>query len=273
MRKLWCIVWAFAFSASMVACGSSASSDLEENENGSLDTTVVNEDFMNMSYSKEAYPDLSAEEYANFRVVETSGMGRGVLYRSSSPISPNIGRNLEADSLSKNAGIAVFINLADSESDISFFEGYAESYYATQKVAFLGVPADYTNDAFKEGLAEGLRFMAQNEGPYLVHCTYGKDRTGFSIAVLEALMGATMEEIKEDFLKTYTNFYNVVDGRQIPLTESQQEYVKGLIANVLGLIFADFGDLDLASAAEAYLLTLGLSQSEIEALKARLGGE
>ena len=43
------------------------------------------------------YAHLSDEAFANFRVIETTGMGKGVLYRSSSPINPELGRNTYAD--------------------------------------------------------------------------------------------------------------------------------------------------------------------------------
>ena len=35
--------------------------------------------------------------------------------------------------------------------------------------------------------------MASHEGPYLIHCTEGKDRTGFVSALLECLIGAGAE--------------------------------------------------------------------------------
>ena len=39
----------------------------------------------------------------------------------------------------------------------------------------LNLGVDFTAADFKSGLAEGLRFFAENEGPYLVHCTEGKE--------------------------------------------------------------------------------------------------
>lgn len=35
------------------------------------------------------------------------------------------------------------------------------------------------------------------------HCTKGKDRAGFMPALLEALIGATREEIVEDYMQSY----------------------------------------------------------------------
>ena len=61
------------------------------------------------------YADLSDEEYANFRAVETTGMGRGALYRASSPIDPDLNRNKEADGASGAAGTSAFCGVASSK--------------------------------------------------------------------------------------------------------------------------------------------------------------
>ena len=224
-----------------------------------------------------AYPDLSIEEFANFRMVRTTGMGEGVLYRSSSPIDPAIYRNAIADSLAKVAGVKTFVNLADELQYAEEYNGYAESYYAKQNVVYLNVEPAFANTPFKDGLVKGLRYMIEREGPYLVHCTYGMDRTGFTIAVLEALMGATADEIKADYATTHKNFYNVVDGKHVELTTKQVELLQAIIVRLMqnsfktaGVDISDFENADLASATEKYLFALGMEKSEIEALKSRL---
>ena len=230
-----------------------------------------------MSLYPDAYPNLSIEEFANFRVVNTTGMGEGVLYRSSSPIDAVLGRNLYADSLARVAGVATFVNLAEGEEAAATYRGVVNSYYVTQNVVFLGVPPTFVNKVFKDGLVKGFRYMIEHDGPYLVHCTYGMDRTGFTIAVLEALMGATADEIKFDYAKTFTNYCSVVDGVQVALTPEQVNLFKTFIVNnmrnsyhTVGVDISDFENVDLALATEQYLLALGMEKAEIEALKARL---
>ena len=56
--------------------------------------------------------------------------------------------------------------------------------------------------------------MIEKDGPYLVHCTEGKDRAGFVAGLLEALMGSTVDEIKEDYMITYMNYYGVEYGSE-----------------------------------------------------------
>ena len=158
------------------------------------------------------YPDLTDEEFANFRNVATTGMGKNLLYRGSSPINPELGRNGYADAALKKAGVTVIMNLADSEADAQAYEGFADSYYAGQKVIYLNLGVDFTAPEFQAGLADGLRFFAANKGVYYVHCTEGKDRAGFVSALLECLMGATFSEVVDDYMTTYYNYYGVEPG-------------------------------------------------------------
>ncbi len=230
-----------------------------------------------MGVYTENYPTLSIEEFANFREVRTTGMGKNKLYRSSSPIDPCLGRNLKADSLAKEAGVATFINLADAEEYAIAFNGFDSSYYSTKDAIFLALPVEFFSKPFEQGLAQGFRYMIEHDGPYLVHCTYGMDRTGFTIAILEALMGATTEEIQTDYAKTFSNYYNVVDGKQIALNEQQVDFFKAVVLRNLkavyraeGVNIPDTDNIDWATATAKYLEKFGLTPEEISALKEKL---
>ena len=217
--------------------------------------------------AREDYSDLNDEEFANFRAVTTTGMGKGMLYRSSSPINPEIGRNSYADAAIEAAGVKTIVNLADSKEDAANYEGFADTYYAEQNVIYLSLGVDFSAADFQAGLAEGLRFMAANEGPYLVHCTEGKDRAGFVNALLECLMGASYEEVVTDYMVTYYNYYRVKPGTD--------KYTAIAGSNIIKSLQTAFGVTDLASAdlkAEAaeYLKAIGLTDSEIAALTANL---
>ena len=219
---------------------------------------------------REDYAALTDEEYANFRPVATTGMGEGVLYRSSSPINPEIGRNTYADAAIKAAGVKTIVNLADNAEDAAAYEGFASTYYAGQKVVYLSLGVDFQAADFQAGLANGLRHMAANKGPYLVHCTEGKDRAGFVTALLECLMGATYEEVIADYMVTYSNYYGVEPGTE--------KYTAIAESNIIKSLQAAFGVTDLAAAdlqAEAteYLKAIGLTDDEIADLSANLSGE
>ena len=220
--------------------------------------------------NREDYPDLTDEEFANFREVTTTGMGDDTLYRSSSPINPELGRNTYADAAMEAAGIKTVINLADSETSAAAYPGFAETYYSQQRVLYLNLGVDFAAADFQEGLANGLRFMAANEGPYLVHCTEGKDRAGFVNALLECFMGATYEEVVADYMVTYYNYYGVEPGTDKYNAIADSNIVKSL-KNAFGV--EDLTTADLAAEAEEYLRTIGLGAQEVANLYVALGGE
>ena len=212
------------------------------------------------------YAHLDDEAFANFRMIDTTGVGENQLYRSSSPINPEIGRSVYADEAARKAGIKTIINLADASNT---YEGTEGAYYQSCQTIFLNLGVDFADPAFKAGLAEGLRFLIANEAPYLVHCNEGKDRAGFTSALLECLMGASADEVVDDYMETYVNYYGLEKG-----TEKYDAVVNSNIVKTLAAAFdaEDIFAADLAAEAEVFVMEeLGLSQDEVNALKAKLG--
>ncbi len=76
------------------------------------------------------YAALSDDEFANFRVVKAAGVRENTLYRSSSPIDPDLERCEYAMRAMENAGIRSVINLGDSEAAMAAFDAYADSFYS-----------------------------------------------------------------------------------------------------------------------------------------------
>ena len=219
--------------------------------------------------------------FANFRSITTTGIKPGLLYRSSSPVNNELGRAAYADRLAKAVGINTVINLADSDEDIkSYFEaeGFDSDYYKSLcdagKVIALNMGVDISGDDFGQKLAEGLRFIIKNDGPYLIHCTEGKDRAGFVSAVLEALMGATYDEVVTDYMTTYENYYGVEKGSEQYKAIADSNIVASLTTVVCQYEKGtDISNVDLALAAEKYLMRFGMTSEEIAALKEKLSAD
>jgi protein tyrosine/serine phosphatase len=220
------------------------------------------------SENREDYSQLTDAEFANFRAVTTTGVGENKLYRSSSPVNPEINRNKQADAAAREAGIKTFINLADNDQVMRGYEGFDESYYSNQSIITLNLSVDFAAEDFRSGLADGVRFIAANEAPFLVHCNEGKDRAGFVTAVLECLMGASAEEVTADYMVTFYNYYGVEAG-----TEQYYAIAKANIQKSLAKAFEidTIEGADLAEEAREYLLAIGVSEEDIAAAKAKLG--
>ena len=214
------------------------------------------------------YPNLSDAEFGNFRNIATTGMGKDVLYRGSSPINPELGRNTYVDAALKQAGVNVIMNLANSQEEAEAYEGFADTYYSGQKVIYLNLGVDFSAPEFQKGLAEGLRFFAANKGTYYVHCTEGKDRAGFVSALLECLMGATYDEVVADYMVTYYNYYGVEPGTDKYDAIANSNIIKTL-QNAFGV--EDLSKADLQKGAKDYMKAIGLTDAEITDLMVNLG--
>ena len=225
-----------------------------------------------LSYTnaREDYPNLTDEEFGNFREVTTTGMGKGILYRCSSPISPEIGRNAYVDQALRDAGVTVVMNLTDDAQKAESYEGFKDSYYAATDYISLNCGMDFTTDSFCSKLKEGLEFFAGHPGVYAVHCLEGKDRTGIVIALLECLMGADLQEVVDDYMITFYNYYGVTrdDERYENIADSN---ISKTLKNLFGV--SDLESQDLQKCAGEYLAGIGMSSEDIEALEKNLSAD
>ena len=159
--------------------------------------------------------------FANFRSVKVQGIRENVLFRSASPCDNQHNRAPYEDALIKDAGVRCILNLSDNEEKLQgyiaaedFNSPYFLSLYESGNVIPLALNMNYGSAEFREKVAAGLIEMTQHEGPYLVHCTEGKDRTGFVCVLLEALCGASYQEIVDDYMITYDNYYKITTSTQ-----------------------------------------------------------
>ena len=106
------------------------------------------------------YSHLSDEAFANFREIRTTGIGEGIIYRSSSPINPYLGRSAYADKAAEAAGILTVVNLADASNT---YEGTEDSYYSTCNVTYVNLGADFLSESTLSGVAKGMRFIIKEK--------------------------------------------------------------------------------------------------------------
>ena len=91
---------------------------------------------------------------------------------------------------------------------------------------------------------------------------------GFVIALLECLTGATYDEVVEDYMVTYVNYYGVEPGSEKYNAIAQSNIIKSLQA-AFGV--EDLSKAKLADEATEYIKSLGLTDKQIAQLKANLG--
>lgn len=227
----------------------------------------------------DAREDYESDEvFANFRAVSVTGIAADRLYRSASPCDNQHNRATYVNALMETAGVRCILNLADNDekiqgylADESYECPYFESLYAEGHVIPLALNTNFTSEAFLQKLSNGLIAMAGQDGPYLVHCTEGKDRTGFVCLLLEALCGASYQEIVDDYMITYDNYYGITKDSDPDRYTVIVEHVLGpMVRIVAGDADAALDSADLAAGAEQYLLNAGMTAEQIAQLRSNL---
>lgn len=146
----------------------------------------------------------------------------------------------------------------------------ARDHMRTINRDFAAVPAQ------REAIASVLESIADDRGPVLVHCTEGKDRTGWISAMLQLTAGANERAVIQEYLVSNTYREDLIE-REVTKAKRSGGKRAGEIRRALLQVDASyleagldemksrFGDLD------GYLTEgLGLSEETVETLRARL---
>jgi len=208
----------------------------------------------------------------NFREIRMGSIAPNTLYRSSHPIK-DLKQEKTISMLASSARIAAVINLSDNDSEINgkaIFAPWYDKLLKNNRVIALGMTFNNTNDSFNKKFKKGLQFMLSTEGPWLVHCHAGVDRTGFFCIALESLMGAALDNIINDYLQSFNSIFNSSIYGDVNKGDSQ---VVMQLLSAMGN-YMPVNDQNLQSIAENYLRsTVKLSSPEIELLKSKLSGK
>jgi len=112
--------------------------------------------------------------------------------------------------------------------------------------------------------------LLEDRAPLVIHCTAGKDRTGFACALLLHALGVPADVIAEDYLLT-NRFYRRDPNSSPDLPDDVRQAIGSVEASFLaaGLdtVRADYGDLE-----DYFRNGLGLGGPERSELKARYLG-
>ena len=229
-------------------------------------------------YTDERTDYPGDEVFANFRNFRMGNIKENILYRSASPCDNQHNRASYVDALIKEAGVQFILNLSDNDVKINrymaadnFNSPYFQSLYDDNKVEAIALNMNYQSEEFAQKIVQGFNAMAEAEGPYLVHCTEGKDRTGFVCMLIEALAGASYEEIADDYMLTYDNYYKINETKdperyRLILEQNLDAMVKYIVSDES----VDFKTADLSGYAREYLKRAEMNDAQIDAFLSRI---
>lgn len=243
---------------------------------------------LDIHYYDEREKYTTDSEFANYREIKVGNIKEGILYRSASPCDNKHKRASFTDKLMEESNVNFIMNLADTPEKIQsyiqmddFNSPYFLSLYqrnmlflmetsnSDDKVIPLAMNMNYKSDEFREKIALGFTNMSKTDGAYLIHCLEGKDRTGFVCMVIEALMHATYQEMVDDYMLTYDNYYgiDINDKRYEVIKKRNIDSMLMFISNKTKLD----KDMDYSDAAKTYLLNGGMTIEDINILVSKLG--
>lgn len=161
------------------------------------------------SDNPEDYADLVY--FANFREVDVGDVKDDTFYRSASPY-PTYGtqRHVYVNQYLEKEGVeCLLIMNVDLDKVKDQWPTDCYSYKLLQEGKVIAKKYSPSIFNYPDQVAEFMETIADSEGKLGISCALGKDRTGFYIAMLEALAGGSYKEIREDFMETLCNFYAI----------------------------------------------------------------
>lgn len=121
-----------------------------------------------------------------------------------------------------------------------------------------------------------LRGIAHASGPVIIHCTEGKDRTGWVAALLQLIAGADEEAVIQEYLLSNTYRRDLIE-EAVSEVQQTEGTLRARIARLQWEVDRDYLSAGLDEMTERYgnlqgFLTdgLGLDQGTIDVLRARL---
>lgn len=154
------------------------------------------------------------------------------------------GLDMDLRSSSENSGITESVIKSAKYANYQI-SAYAGAFAEDQKELYRRVFASYAD---------------VNNYPIYLHCVYGADRTGTVAYILNALLGVDGKTLIQDYEYTSFSFVGLRSGENVEM----QAFLKS---------FNALAGTTSAQKAENYLLSIGVTQDEIDTIRGIFFGE
>lgn len=223
----------------------------------------------NLTYSKKFEDYNNEHKFSNFREVNVGDIKEGRLYRSASVIDNSENRAQYTSKLAIDNGIKTIINIINKQDEYSELlaniEGNSKILIENTIIINAPISNDYQSEKNIKIIIDGLNELINYDYPYLIHCLEGKDRTGYELAIIEALCNASYDEIVNDYMLTYDNYYGVNINNDIKkynyIKESNIDAMLKFITNA-----DDLNKIDYQDATKKFLISYGMNEDNINIL-------
>ena len=230
-------------------------------------------DAYNINDARKRMEGQTDEAYCNAREVTVGDIREGRLYRGSSPFDHDFGRVGLMDEYIREHDIGGILDLSDSREWLAGrgdLPDHTRAMIEEGRVVACPMGVDFLDPEAMRTIAAGLIGIMEVEGPWLVNCSLGRDRTGVLCAVLEALCGATYDEIVQDYMASYECLHNIdmnPDSLQYRLFKAR---IDEQLAAIFEIGVGDLPKADLRLASGNYLARCGMTEEQIDRLERSL---
>ena len=151
------------------------------------------------------------QKFGNYRELKGGNLKDDTFYRSSNPWNHSSERAQFSDDYYRELGVENLISFDLTMEKVQkrceeLPDAYATSVYEAGKVHASALSPSVFKHPDQASFV--LESILDTEGTVGMFCTYGKDRTGAYCAMIEALAGASYEEIRADFMESMCNYYH-----------------------------------------------------------------
>ena len=203
-------------------------------------------------------------------MVRAGNIANGRLYRCSSPFSNGTNRAYYVSAFLEKVKVNTVLNLADTEEKMMAYDmpSYSRTLWDGGNVILCPLKVDPTAEEYNNQLIAALKELPTHTPPYVVHCMEWKDRTGYVCALLEGLCGATYDEMVNDYLITYYNYYGITPEKDPVICNT----LVSMRLHMCLMYYTGVNDetqlpnVDYAKAFSDYLLSHGMSRQQLDSL-------
>ena len=230
------------------------------------------EEALKMTYSLNRDDYKDDETFSNFRVLSGGKLNDKLFYRGASAIYDAYGRVSYTNELLKKYGISYIVDFNTSEE---LLEAYLDEYdssdslymemYEKGNVLLTKIGNDYSSKSTAEIIANAFREIMKHEGPYYINCAEGKDRTGYVCILIEILGDYSLDEIRDDYMTTYFNYYGIEEDDTSKYNAIVEYKFNDIMFNLTDTeTIEELEKTDLKETVRNYLLNGQMSEEEIQ---------
>lgn len=234
------------------------------------------QDALGLVYTNNREDYESDEIFSNFRAMKGGSLRDDFIYRGASPCNNERGRAACTSGLCEKYGINAIFDISNDEEALKEFDENSDvdiSYWKKLHQAGHVFPVHMDSRVLSQENAEKVvsefAKILEEEGPFYIHCLEGKDRTGFVCMLLGILSGFSMDELAEDYLTTYMNYYHLSwEENSDKLQTIRETFFDDLLGNLCQVeSVKELTDEKMKESARQYLEMGGMSEADISKLE------